>query len=221
MDKAAERAQLSIGQLSGQACFASSRVYVQENIAEKFIEAYKKVFKAAMKIGDPLDPATTQGPQADQLQHDRVKSYLQLGRDASDGTKTAMGGNAVQHDGKGLFIEPTIFTSVPENAQLLKDEIFGPVATINTFKTEDEALQKANDTEYGLYASIFTKDISRALRVAKKLESGQVGINCSSPTTSPDMPFGGYKQSGQDREGIGYSLDCYLETKAVYIQVDQ
>ena len=220
LEKAAQRAQLSIGQLSGQACFASSRVYVQEAVAEKFIEVYKKVFKDSMKIGDPLDPNTTQGAQADEMQYERVKSFLQLGREATDGTKVAMGGNTQQHNGQGYFVEPTIFTSVPEDGKLLKEEIFGPVVAINTFKTEEEALQKANDTEYGLYASVFTKDISRAMRVAKKMESGQVGVNCTSPTFGLDMPFGGYKQSGQGREGIGYSLDNYLETKAVYCQID-
>ncbi|KAL9052640.1 MAG: hypothetical protein Q9162_005267 [Coniocarpon cinnabarinum] len=220
MDKAAQRAQMSIGQQAGQACFASSRVYVQETCADKFIEAYKKVFKESMKIGDPLDPNTTQGPQADEPQYERVKGFLQLGRDATDGTKVAMGGNMQQHDGKGFFTEPTIFTGVPENARLLKEEIFGPVVAINTFKTEEEALAKANDTEYGLYSSVFTKDISRALRIAKSMESGQIGINCSSPTYAPDMPFGGYKQSGQGREGIGYSMENYLEEKAVYIQLN-
>ena len=220
MDKAAQRAQISIGQLSGQACFASSRVYVQENVADKFIEAYKKMFKESMKIGDPLEPSTTQGAQADEMQYERVKGFLQLGREAIDGTKVAMGGNVQQHENKGYFVEPTIFTSVPEDSRLLKEEIFGPVVSINTFKTEDEALAKANDTEYGLFASVFTKDISRALRVAKKMESGQVGINCASPTYAADMPFGGYKQSGQGREGIGYSLDNYLEEKAVYIKLN-
>lgn len=220
LDKAAQRAQKSIGQNAGQACFASSRVYVQESIADKFIETYKKVFSQAMRIGDPLDPSTTQGTQADEMQYERVKDFLQLGREATDGTKLAMGGNAQQHNGRGYFVEPTIFTGVPEDGKLLKEEIFGPVVAINTFKTEAEALHKANDTEYGLYASVFTKDISRAMRVAKRLDSGQVGINCTSPTSGRDLPFGGYKQSGQGREGIGYSLDNYLETKAIYCQID-
>ncbi|KAK5144309.1 hypothetical protein LTR04_001614 [Oleoguttula sp. CCFEE 6159] len=101
----------------------------------------------------------------------------------------------------------------------MRDEIFGPVVHINTFATEAEAVQKANDTEFGLYASVYTRDLDRAMRVARALESGTVGINCTSPTIAGDMPFGGYNGSGIGREGFGYSLDNYLETKSVLLRV--
>jgi aldehyde dehydrogenase (NAD+) len=99
--------------------------------------------------------------------------------------------------------------------------VFGPVVIINTFETEAEAIAKANDTEFGLYASVFTKDVSRAMRVAKALESGYVGINCTSPSTAHDLPFGGYKSSGQGREGLLYSMSNFLETKSVIMQIDE
>jgi aldehyde dehydrogenase (NAD+) len=101
----------------------------------------------------------------------------------------------------------------------MKEEIFGPVVGINTFKTEHEAIAKAVDSEYGLYSAVYTKNIDRALRVAKAMEAGTVGVNCTSPSMASDMPFGGYKGSGVGREGFGYSIDNYLETKAVLIKI--
>lgn len=204
---------------SGQVCVANSRVYVQESIAPKFKEAFVKMFSVT-KQGDPLAEDTAQGPQADEIQFERVKSYLQS---ASEGKgKLLTGGKAVKADGQGgYFIEPTVYEDVPEDERTQKEEVFGPYVNINTFKTEAEVLAKANDTEYGLYASVFTKDMSRAIRVAKGFESGTVGVNCTSPMMATDMPFGGYKGSGQGREGYsGSSLDEYLEVKTVLIKVD-
>lgn len=217
ISKAAAGTVASMQILMGQACIANSRIYVQESVAEKYKEAFKAIFKAAKK-GDPLMPETQQGPQADEIQFERIKAYL---KSASEGKgKLELGGNATQVDGKGYFIEPTIYSDVPEDEKTQKEEVFGPFCSINTFKTEEEVIAKANNTEYGLYASVWTKDISRALRVAKAFESGAVGVNCTSPTNASDMPFGGYKGSGQGREGFGYSLDEYLETKSVLIKLD-
>lgn len=208
----------SLQMLMGQACVANSRVYVQESVAEQFKEAFKANFKAAKK-GDPLLPETQHGPQADEIQYERIKSYL---KSASEGKgKLEMGGNTTQVEGQGYFIEPTVYTDVPEDERTQKEEVFGPYVNINTFKTEAEAVELANDTEYGLYASVYTKDVSRAMRVARAFESGQVGVNCTSPTFANDMPFGGYKGSGQGREGMGYSLDEYLEHKSVYFKIDE
>ncbi|KAG9195671.1 aldehyde dehydrogenase (NAD+) [Alternaria panax] len=121
---------------------------------------------------------------------------------------------------EGYYIKPTIFKDTPEDAKIMKEEIFGPVVNINVFKSEDEVLAKANATEYGLYASVYTKDIDRAMRFAKGLEAGTVGVNCTSPVTGADMPFGGYKSSGSGREGEPlYSLDNFLETKSVLIKI--
>ncbi|KAK4622276.1 Aldehyde dehydrogenase, partial [Fulvia fulva] len=197
LKKAAADTAGSMHMLMGQACVANSRVYVQESVAEKFKEAFIANF-ASPKKGDPLDPETQQGPQADGLQHERIKSYLQA---ASEGKgKLETGGKATQHDGKGYFIEPTMYSNVDEDEKTQKEEVFGPFVNINTFKTEAEALEKANATEYGLYFSVYTKDINRAMRVAKAAESGTVAVNCTSPSMAMDTPFGGYKGSGQGRE---------------------
>lgn len=118
------------------------------------------------------------------------------------------------------FIEPTIFLNHPSNSSVSKNEVFGPVVIINTFTSESEALAIANDTEYGLYASVYTRDIDRALRVAKGLESGMVGVNCTSPTGSWDLPFGGWKQSGVGREGFLEGVEEWCETKSVYVKVE-
>lgn len=130
-----------------------------------------------------------------------------------------MGGEPSAHT-NGFFVPPTVFLDTPEDARVMKEGIFGPVVHINTFRDEDEVVAKANDTEYGLYAAVYMKDVSRTLRMAKKREAGSVGVNCTSPTGAKVMPFGGYKASGIGREGWTVSMDNYLEVKAVIIQVD-
>ncbi|KAL2824348.1 aldehyde dehydrogenase domain-containing protein [Aspergillus cavernicola] len=211
LESAAQQTQFSIQMQSGQACMANSRVYVQESVAEKFLALFKEKFGAGARLGNPLEPATSHGPQVDVLQYERVKSYLSIGE--KDG-KLSMGGDARD----GYFIKPTVFENVPEDSRLAKEEVFGPVVVINTFKTEDEAIEKANASEFGLYASVFTKDIDRAVRASKLLEGGTVGVNCTSPTFALDMPFGGFKMSGIGREGYAHSLDNYLETKTILIK---
>ena len=211
LESAAQQTSLSIQFFSGQTCMANSRVYVQETVAEKFLALFKESFGAGAILGNPLEPTTSHGPQVDQLQYDRVKSYLAIGEKEG---KMSMGGDA----GNGLFIKPTVFENVPEDARILKEEIFGPVVVINTFKTEEEAIEKANATEFGLYASVFTKDIDRAVRASKLLEAGTVGVNCTSPFKLNDLPFGGYKMSGIGREGYMHSLDAFLETKTIIIR---
>lgn len=176
--KAASDTVGSLSILMGQACIANSRIYVQESIADKFKEAFKTIFKA-LKKGDPLLPETQQGPQADEIQFERIKTFLKA---ASEGRgKLELGGNATHIDGKGFFIEPTIYSDVPEDEKTQKEEVFGPYVNINTFKTEAEAIAKANDTEYDLYASVYTRDINRALRVAKAFESGNVAVSTFEP----------------------------------------
>lgn len=211
VEAAVRETQFSIQLISGQTCMANSRIYVHRSIAASFIEKFKIAFTSA-RLGDPTDPTINHGPQADKIQHATVLRYIDMGKQA---------GTLITDDqsAPGLFINPTIFTNVPEDAQIMKDEIFGPVVIINTFDTEQEALAKANDTEHGLYASVYTKDLDRALRVASKLEAGTVGINCTSPTKGDDMPFGGQKGSGVQRESYIHSIDTFLETKSVLIKV--
>lgn len=204
---------------SGQTCMAGTRIYVQESVAETFKSEFVKIFSAARK-GDPLLPSTEIGPQADKIQFERIKSYLATAKSEGNGT-ILTGGKALHEAGSGgYFIEPTAYCHVAESATTQREEIFGPFVNINDFKTESEAIGKANATEYGLYASVYTKDLSRALRVAKAFESGYVGVNCTSPTSPQDMPFGGYKSSGQGREGLGHSLLEYLEFKSVVVKVE-
>jgi hypothetical protein len=127
---------------------------------------------------------------------------------------------ALPSEASELFVRPTVLLEQPEDSKVMKEEIFGPVVAINTFKSEEDALRKANDTEYGLYAAVFTKDLDRAMRIAKGFESGMVGVNCTSPTGAWDMPFGGYKQSGLGRESFLLSMDNWLENKSVYVKVN-
>ncbi|KAI1621952.1 aldehyde dehydrogenase [Exophiala viscosa] len=221
LENAVVETQSSIQFNSGQVCMANSRIYVQDTIADKFVELFKSKF-AAISAGDPLDPATNHGPQADSAQWDIVQKYLAEGKKAGDvalGGKTEVSGLS-EAASKGYFVEPTIFLSTPEDAVVMKEEIFGPVVNINTFKTEEEVIAKANDSEFGLYAAVYTKDINRAMRFAKVLEAGTVGVNCTSPTVAKDMPFGGFKSSGTGREGLGHSLNNFLETKTVLMKIN-
>lgn len=213
LDSAATQTQFSIQFNSGQACVANSRIYVQDTVADKFIQLFREKF-GAVKMGDPLDPSTTHGPQIDALQYNRVKKYLGIG--GQDGSLT-LGGDAEN----GFFVKPTIFENVPEDSRLMRDEIFGPVVAINTFKTEAEAIEKANNTEFGLYAAVFTRDLDRAVRMSKALEAGTVGVNCTSPTNASDAAFGGFKMSGSGREGMLYSLENFVQTKSILIKAGQ
>ncbi|KAK5463088.1 hypothetical protein LTS15_002801 [Exophiala xenobiotica] len=221
LESAVADTQNSIQFNSGQVCMANSRIYVEESIANKFVELFKAKF-ANISAGDPLDAATNHGPQADSAQWDTVQKYLAAGKDSGElalGGTTDIGG-LTGGASKGYFIHPTVFLQTPEDAAIMKEEIFGPVVNINTFKTEEEVIAKANDSEFGLYAAVYTKDISRALRFAKVLEAGTVAVNCTSPTLAKDMPFGGFKSSGVGREGLGQSLNNFLETKTVLIKID-
>ncbi|CBF74799.1 hypothetical protein AN4054.2 [Aspergillus nidulans FGSC A4] len=211
LENAAQATQFSIQCLSGQTCMANSRIYVQESVADEFLALFKEKFGSAV-LGNPLESGTTHGPQVDGLQYERVKSYITIGE--QDG-KLSMGGDA----GNGYFVKPTVFEGVPEDSRIVKEEVFGPVVVINTFKTEEEAIKKANASEFGLYASVFTKDLDRAVRTSKLLEAGTVGVNTTSPNVAKDMPFGGYKMSGVGREGFMHSLDNFLETKTILIKM--
>jgi len=215
LEKAVRDTKHSIQNNSGQTCMANSRIYVHHAIAERFIALFKEKFQT-VSMGDPTNEGINHGPQADKIQHERVLSYIEIGKKEGN---LALGGHQAPVD-TGYFVPPTVFTDTPEDAQIMKDEIFGPVVNINVFTTEEEVLAKANNTEYGLYASVYTKDINRALRFAKELEAGTVGVNCTSPLTGRDMPFGGYKGSGIGREGFHHSINNFLETKSVLINME-
>ncbi|KAL0469321.1 Aldehyde/histidinol dehydrogenase [Neurospora intermedia] len=217
MEQALSATMSSILLNAGQICVANSRAYVQKSVAPKFIEAFTKRM-ATVQGGNPLDPQTQMGPQADEVQYKNILSYIEEGKKSG---KLAVGGKGRLDETKGYFVEPTVFLDTPEDAKIMKEEIFGPVLNINTFETEEEVVAKANDTEYGLWAAVFTNDLSRAMRMAKALESGYVSINCSSPSMGRDLPFGGYKGSGEGREGRLHSMDHFLEVKSVIIKLDE
>lgn len=181
LERAVADTASSIATNAGQVCMANSRVYVQRSVAPKFIEAFQKRF-GAVTAGDPTNKATNHGPQADDVQYKSVLSYIEEGKKA--GGSLALGGKGNLESMNGYFIEPTVFLNSPEDSKIMKEEIFGPVVNINIFETEEQAIKIANDTEFGLYASVYTKDLDRAVRVAKALESGYVGVNTTSPSTA-------------------------------------
>jgi aldehyde dehydrogenase (NAD+) len=199
---------------TGQVCFAATRVYVQEGIYDKFVEGYKKALVAKAKtIGDPEAESTVMGPLIDKAQFDRVSGFIERG--SSQGTLLT-GGSRVGD--KGFFIEPTVFTGVESDAEIITQEIFGPVAILNSFKTEEEILEKANDTNFGLMAGVFTQDINRALRIASDFDSGMVGVNCVS-LMFMNTPFGGTKESGVGRECGSAALRAFTDTKTIMVNL--
>lgn len=216
LDRAAWETENSINWNSGQTCMANSRIYVQKGIAKAFIDKFR-VFATNRKLGDPTSSDVNHGPQADELQYQTVQKYIMLGKNEGATAVEDDVGSESKSEGP-LMVDPVVFLDQPEDSRLVKEEIFGPVVIINTFETEDEAIAKANDTEFGLYAALYTKDLERALRVGKKLESGMVGVNCTSPTGCWDLPFGGWKGSGIGRESLLESLDEYMEKKSMYIR---
>ncbi|TPX07217.1 uncharacterized protein E0L32_010811 [Thyridium curvatum] len=199
---------------TGQVCFAASRVYVQEGVYDKFVAAYKKLMedKAAV-VGDPEAESTVLGPLVDKAQFDRVRGFLERGR--SQGSLLVGGGTIGD---KGYFVQPTVFENVAEDAEICKDEIFGPVAVLNKFKTEEEIIAKANDSNFGLMAGVFTQDINRAMRLSAEIDSGMVGVNCVS-LCFLQAPFGGSKESGVGRENGMAALKMFTEPKTVMVNL--
>lgn len=201
---------------SGQVCAASSRLYVQEAVADQVIERLKKEFKTiADNLGaDPQDVKTAYGPLVDKVQYDQVLSFIEGGK--KEATIVAGG---TEHKGPGQYISPVIFLNPNDDAKVYKQEVFGPVLCIKTFKTEEEALKMANNTQYGLAGSIFTRDLARAMRVSAKLHGGTIGVNCA-VMVGPQVPMGGFKQSGYGRELGEYALRHYTEPKTIWISAN-
>ncbi|KJA19751.1 hypothetical protein HYPSUDRAFT_854876 [Hypholoma sublateritium FD-334 SS-4] len=199
----------------GQVCTAGSRIFVQEGIYDAFLEKFVQVAQGLTEnTGDPFAEGTLHGPQISQTQFNRVMSYIESGK--SQGAKVLLGGE--RHGNEGYFIKPTIITDVHSDMKLVRDEIFGPVCTLIKFNTEEEVIEQANDTEYGLACHIFTENITRAIRISSAIEAGTAWVNCAQvPDTA--APFGGYKQSGMGREGGEYALATYTQVKGVHINL--
>lgn len=215
MEEAVEQSHFALFFNQGQCCCAGSRTYVQESIYDEFVA--RSVERAKTRVvGDPFNLKTEQGPQVDEEQFKKILGYISSGK--KEGAKLMCGGGVAAE--RGYFIQPTIFGGVQDNMTIAREEIFGPVMQILKFKTVEEAVERANDSKYGLAAGIFTKDIDKAHYVSNGLRAGTVWINCYD-VFGAQAPFGGYKASGNGRELGEYGLDNYTEVKTVTIKVPQ
>ena len=209
LDRALDAVIFMIYSINGERCTSSSRLLVQDTIKEEFearlIERINNI-----KVGHPLDPATEIGPLVTDEHYNKVVSYFDIARE--DGAKVAAGGETVGNE--GYFVRPTLFTDANNKMRIAQEEIFGPVLTSIPFKTEEQALEMANDTQYGLTGYVWTNDMTRALRFTDKLEAGMIWVNSENVRHLP-TPFGGVKASGIGRDGGDWSFDFYMEQKHV------
>lgn len=209
IDTAVEGAMLAKMRNLGEACTAANRLYVHDRVAEAFTEKFTEKM-AALKVGNGLDDGVDIGPLVNAETRDKVAHFVE---DAvNKGAELRLGGTIP--NGKGFFYPPTVLFGVPENADCVHDEIFGPVAAIQTFDDEADVIRRANDTEYGLVAYVFTENMKRGMRVCERLEYGMVGLN-RGLVSDPAAPFGGVKQSGLGREGGHEGMHEYMETQYI------
>jgi len=219
LDQAAGACHVGLFINAGQCCCASSRIFVQEDVHDAFVAKVVHLAKRLRTLGDltsETDVAICDlGPQVDKIQFDKVLGYIESGK--AEGATVACGGG--RNGDKGYFVQPTVFTDVKDDMKIAREEIFGPVMQVFKFKTLEEAIQRANDTHYGLAAGICTRDVGTALAAASDLDAGTVWINCYDDF---DMaaPFGGFKQSGWGREKGEYALENYTEVKCVMMPMD-
>ncbi|AGK55544.1 NAD-dependent succinate-semialdehyde dehydrogenase [Bacillus sp. 1NLA3E] len=200
---------------AGQTCICTNRVYVQESVAESFIELFSSELKK-LKVGNGLDEGIDVGPLIDQAALLKVETLVE---DAlQKGGKISCSGNKPSGS-PGYFYQPTILTDITDEMDCMKDEIFGPLAPISTFVTEEEVIARANNSRYGLAAYVYTNDLSRSFRMTEQLEYGIIGLNDALPSV-PQAPFGGYKESGLGREGGHFGIEEFLEVKYISIGLD-
>nr|XP_020043410.1 retinal dehydrogenase 2 isoform X2 [Castor canadensis] len=215
LDFAVEQAHQGVFFNQGQCCTAGSRIFVEESIYEEFVR--RSVERAKRRIvGSPLDPSTEQGPQIDKKQYNKILELIQSG--VAEGAKLECGGKGLGR--KGFFIEPTVFSNVTDDMRIAKEEIFGPVQEILRFKTMDEVIERANNSDFGLVAAVFTNDINKALTVSSAMQAGTVWINCYNALNA-QSPFGGFKMSGNGREMGEFGLREYSEVKTVTVKIPQ
>ncbi len=212
LDLAVQGAIASKFRNTGQTCVSANRIYVEEPVVDEFAHRMAQRVKE-MRVGRGTEPGVVVGPLIDRQGYEKVKLHLE---DAvRQGASVATGGR-VYESGGGFYAEPTVLVGVEERMVVMREETFGPVAPISSFKTEAEALERANATPYGLAAYAYTRDLARGVRVAEGLEYGIVGLNDGMPST-PQAPFGGFKESGQGREGGRQGMDAFLEIKFVSV----
>ncbi|EDY43127.1 aldehyde dehydrogenase [Streptomyces sp. SPB074] len=214
LDSEAIRRELVAATLmnNGQACFASTRVLAPRSRYKEVVEAVSSL-AASLTVGDPLDPSTDVGPLASAKQRDRVEGYIARG--VKEGSRLTVGGGRPKHLKRGWYVEPTVFADVDNHQVIAREEIFGPVLVVIAYKDEEDAIRLANDSEYGLAGSVWTRDVQRGLEVARRMHTGSVGINHY--MSDPVAPFGGVKQSGIGRELGPEGLAGYQQFKSVYL----
>ncbi len=217
LENAVSGAMLANFYSTGQVCSNGTRVFVHEAMHDRFVERVKERAKS-IRLGDPLDPETQMGPVINKAQFDKVNGYIDIGR--KEGATLACGGGTPKLQGfeDGFFIEPTVFTGVRDDMRIAREEIFGPVMAVLSFKNEEEVVARANDTEFGLSAGVFTRDMARAHRVIGEIKAGSCWIN-SYNVCPPELPFGGFKQSGIGRENAVDALRHFSQVKAVYVEM--
>lgn len=217
MDMALEGIQLGILFNQGQVCSAGSRIFVQEDFYDEFMEKAISAFEK-VKVGNPLDPNTQMGAQVSEAQLNKILKYIEIGK--KEGAKVAIGGERlVEGDAKnGYFMKPTLLTDVTNDMRVAREEIFGPVGVVIKFKTEEEVIAMANDSDYGLGGGVFTTNLNRAIRVARGIKTGRVWVNTYN-TFPAGATFGGYKESGIGRETHKTILEAYTQKKNIIVNL--
>lgn len=215
LDQAVSAAHVGLFLNMGQCCCASSRLFVQDTIYDKFVEKVLETVKG-IKPGPQFEGTSNHGPLVDSIQFNKVLNYIESGKQA--GAKCLAGGG--RQGNQGYFVQPTVFTEVTDDMQIAKEEIFGPVMSIMKFSSLDEVIERANNTTYGLAAGVCTRDIGKAIRLAKAIEAGTIWVNCYNVFDAANA-FGGFKMSGQGREMGEYALKNYIEVKSITIPIDR
>ena len=215
MEDAIETAHFGLFFNQGQCCCAGSRIFVEDKIYDEFVERSVERAKART-VGDPFTASNEQGAQIDREQMDKILGLIDIGK--KEGAKLCVGGN--RHGDQGFFVQPTVFADVQDHMRIAKEEIFGPVMQIIRFKDLDEVIERGNKTIYGLAASVFTKDLDKAMYLSQGLRAGTVWINCYD-NFDASIPFGGYKMSGYGREKGEYGLHAYTEVKVIMTKLLQ
>ncbi|KAL4137308.1 Aldehyde dehydrogenase, mitochondrial [Phytophthora ramorum] len=212
IDLAIQQSQLGLFMNQGQCCISGTRVFVQEGIYDEFVKRSAEAANARI-VGDPFDGKTDQGSQIDEAQFKKILGYVDKGKE--EGARLVAGGH--RKGDKGWFIEPTVFADVEDDMTIAREEIFGPVMSILKFKTIDEVIARANDSEYGLGGGVVTSNIDSAIKISNGIRTGTVYVNCYDVFDS-NTPFGGFKDSGVGRENGELGLRNYLEHKTVIIK---